>query len=90
MRCDNISIFLLSCPKTRLIQGKWTRPNNGQAVTGDTMLITGLYLLVFIIIVILVLASNKPDCFQVQRKITIYAPAGKVFDCLNDLQRWKS
>jgi uncharacterized protein YndB with AHSA1/START domain len=54
------------------------------------MLITGLYLLVFIVIVMLVLASNKPDCFQVQRKITINAPAGKVFVCLNDLQRWKS
>lgn len=53
------------------------------------MLIPGLYLIVIIVLVMLVLASNKPDCFQVQRKITINAPAGKIFDCINDLQQWK-
>ncbi len=53
------------------------------------MLIISMYLLAFLGIILLVLASTRPDCFQVQRKIMINASADTIFSYLNDLQRWK-
>lgn len=34
-------------------------------------------------------ASRRPDCFQVQRKIMIYASPDRIFPLLNDLTQWK-
>ncbi|MGH8619414.1 MAG: SRPBCC family protein [Burkholderiales bacterium] len=37
-----------------------------------------------------VLASTKPDSFQVQRSTTIQAPPDKVFALINDFKRWEA
>jgi uncharacterized protein YndB with AHSA1/START domain len=45
-------------------------------------------LLAVSVAVILVLAANKPDVFQVARATTIKAPPDKIFAFINDFQKW--
>ena len=55
------------------------------------MLKKTLLSLTFAIIVLLAIASTKPDEFRVERSITINAPAKKIFTFLNnpkETQRW--
>lgn len=44
--------------------------------------------LVAAILVILILASTKPDTFSVQRSIVVQAPAEKIFPLISDFHRW--
>jgi uncharacterized protein YndB with AHSA1/START domain len=53
------------------------------------MLAAALYIIVFIIIGVLLFAYTRPDCFQVQRKITIQATPDTIFAYINDLQQWE-
>ena len=39
-------------------------------------------------VVVLILAANKPDAFRVQRSLTIKAPAATLFALINDFHRW--
>jgi len=47
-----------------------------------------LIALVIIIAAILIFAATRPDSFQVQRSVTINAPADKIFPLINDLHAW--
>ena len=40
------------------------------------------------IVVVLILATTKPDTFRVQRVATIKAPAESIFSQINDFHRW--
>ena len=39
---------------------------------------------------VLILAATKPDTFQVQRAISIKAPADRIFPLINDFRQWRS
>src|SRR5688572_30269099 len=39
---------------------------------------------------VLILAATKPDTFQVQRAISIKAPADRIFPLINDFHQWRS
>ena len=43
-----------------------------------------------VIILILFLASRKPDIFRVERRLTVKAPAKRVFSQINDLHAWQA
>jgi uncharacterized protein YndB with AHSA1/START domain len=53
------------------------------------MLGTAIYIIILAVVAILIYASTRPDCFQVQRKIMIKAPPEKIFTFINDLHQWK-
>jgi len=56
---------------------------------GGVMLGTAIYIIIFAVVAILIFASTRPDCFQVQRKIIIKAPPERIFTFINDLYQWK-
>ena len=39
---------------------------------------------------VLIFAATKPDTFQVQRAISIRAPADRIFPLINDFHQWRS
>jgi carbon monoxide dehydrogenase subunit G len=45
-------------------------------------------LVVLAVVVVLVLASRKPDHFRVQRSASIDAPPERIFPLINDFHRW--
>jgi uncharacterized protein YndB with AHSA1/START domain len=45
-------------------------------------------LLAVAVAVVLVLAANKPDVFQVARATTIKAPPDRIFPLINDFRKW--
>jgi len=45
-------------------------------------------LLALAIIILLVIAANKPDAFRIQRSATINAAPDKVFPLINDFHNW--
>ncbi|MBR1200202.1 SRPBCC family protein [Bradyrhizobium sp. AUGA SZCCT0240] len=47
-------------------------------------------ILAIAIAAVLVLAATKPDTFQVQRAISIKAPADRIFPLINDFRQWRS
>lgn len=50
---------------------------------------SGLFgILLVAIIVVLALAAGKPDSFQVERSITIAAPADEIYPLINNLHNW--
>ena len=44
--------------------------------------------LVALLVIVLVVASTKPDSFRVERSVSIKAPADKIFPYINDLHQW--
>jgi len=42
------------------------------------------------ILIVLVLASTKPDSFSVQRSVTVRAPAEKIFPLISNFHQWAS
>jgi uncharacterized protein YndB with AHSA1/START domain len=54
------------------------------------VLLTILGLVVLFVVVLLAVASTRPDVFQIQRSITINAPPDKVFPHINDFRKWDS
>jgi Polyketide cyclase / dehydrase and lipid transport len=52
------------------------------------LVLTLLGLLVVAVIVLVVIASGKPDAFAVTRSATIAAPAERVFDQIDDFRAW--
>ena len=44
--------------------------------------------LVALLVIVLVVASTKPDSFRVERTVSIKAPADKIFPYINDLHQW--
>ncbi|MEO7886852.1 MAG: SRPBCC family protein [Polaromonas sp.] len=53
-----------------------------------TIAIVAAVAIVVFIAAVLVLASNKPDIFRVQRQTTIQAPPEKIFPLINDYKQW--
>lgn len=53
-----------------------------------TIAIIAAVVIVLFIAVVLVLASNKPDTFRVQRQTTVQAPPEKIFALINDYKQW--
>ena len=47
-------------------------------------------LLALAVIVVLIIASRKPDNFHFQRSIVIKAPAEKIFPHINELNAWRA
>jgi len=47
-------------------------------------------LLAIAILIVLVLASTKPDSFSVQRSVTVRAPAEKIFPLISNFHQWAS
>jgi uncharacterized protein YndB with AHSA1/START domain len=47
-------------------------------------------ILALAIAAVLILASRKPDTFQVQRAASIKAPPDKIFALINDFHQWQS
>jgi polyketide cyclase/dehydrase/lipid transport protein len=45
-------------------------------------------IVVLAVVVVLVLASRKPDHFRVQRSASINAPPERIFPLINDFHRW--
>jgi uncharacterized protein YndB with AHSA1/START domain len=43
-----------------------------------------------IVVVVVGIASTKPDIFRVQRSLAIKAPAEKIFPLINDYSNWRS
>jgi hypothetical protein len=48
----------------------------------------GAFILVAAIVVVLLLALNKPDTFRVQRSVRIKAAPAKIFTFVNDFHNW--
>lgn len=46
--------------------------------------------IVAIVIVVLVIAATRPDTFRVERSVLIQAPPHRIFEQLNDFQRWRA
>src|SRR6202048_1732139 len=42
------------------------------------------------IVVVLILAANKPNTFSVRRATTVNAPAEKIFPAIDDFHQWGS
>lgn len=42
------------------------------------------------LVVVLLIASTRPDTFQVERSTDIKAPPDKIFALINDFQKWRS
>ena len=53
-----------------------------------TIAIIAAVVIVLFVVTVLVLASNKPDTFRVQRQITMQAPPEKIFPLINDYKQW--
>lgn len=53
-----------------------------------TIAIIAAVAIVVFIVAVLILASNKPDTFRVQRQATIQAPPEKIFPLINDYKQW--
>lgn len=51
--------------------------------------VRGLIALAAVILIVLVIASTKPDTFRVERSISINAPAEKIAPFINDLHSWR-
>ena len=47
-----------------------------------------LILIILAVIVVLVLASRKPNSFRVERKVTIHAEPAAIFAYINDFHQW--
>jgi hypothetical protein len=45
-------------------------------------------IIVVLIVAVLIFAATKPDTFRVQRAASIKAPPEKVFELINDFNRW--
>ncbi len=54
------------------------------------MLLAILGVVGLVIVVVLVIASTRPDSFRVERSIAIAAPAAKVFGLIEDFHKWTS
>jgi hypothetical protein len=54
------------------------------------MLKTIFIIFVVLVVAILIFASTKPDIFQVQRSITINAPADRIFNIINNHHNWSA
>jgi len=52
------------------------------------MLMTILGAIVFIVAIILVIASTRPDTSTIERSAVIHAPAEKIFPHMNDFHAW--
>lgn len=48
-----------------------------------------LALIIATVAIVLMLASNRPDVFRVQRSTTIAAPADKIFPLIDELRAWQ-
>jgi uncharacterized protein YndB with AHSA1/START domain len=46
--------------------------------------------LILAVVILLVIASQKPDTFRVQRVLLIKAPPEKIFPHMNDLNAWRA
>ena len=46
--------------------------------------------LILAVVILLVIASQKPDTFHVQRVLLIKAPPEKIFPYMNDLNAWRA
>jgi uncharacterized protein YndB with AHSA1/START domain len=55
---------------------------------GQTVLLIVVGVIVLAVIVVLVLAANKPDTFRIQREATVQAPPERVFPLIDDFHRW--
>ena len=53
-----------------------------------TIVLSIVVLLIIAIAVVLLLAANKPDSFDVKRSTTIKAPPEKIFALINDFHAW--
>jgi len=54
------------------------------------LLLTIVGIVVLILVIVLVLASTKPDSFRVERSGSIHAPPEKVFGLIEDFHEWTS
>jgi uncharacterized protein YndB with AHSA1/START domain len=54
------------------------------------VLLTIVGLVVLFVLVVLAVASTRPDTFRIQRSITINTPPDRVFPHINDFRKWDS
>jgi uncharacterized protein YndB with AHSA1/START domain len=54
------------------------------------VLFTIVGLVILFVVVVLAVASGRPDAFQIQRSISINTPPDKVFPHINDFHKWDS
>lgn len=53
-----------------------------------TIVLSILGLIVLAVVVLLIVASQKPDTFRVERSIVVNAPPAKIFPYFNDFMLW--
>lgn len=53
-----------------------------------TIVMWGLGLIAAAVVIVLIVAWNKPDSFRIERQITINAPPEQIFPLINDFRAW--
>jgi uncharacterized protein YndB with AHSA1/START domain len=72
------------------IQSTIVKLSQSQLYLGEIMLKIIAIIVAVVIVAVLILAATKPDTFRVQRSASIKAPPEKVFEIINDFNRWSA